>query len=156
LKRAGAHLKDTVMSQQRTGPLAGVRIIEFAGIGPVPFAAMLLADMGADVVRVTRPGAPALDKRAIVERGRRVVELDLKSPPGVESALGLIDHADALLGGFRPGVMERLGVGPEPTLWRNPRLIYGRMIGWSGNRDQATIFSHASRARNTSIGSTGK
>jgi alpha-methylacyl-CoA racemase len=130
------------MTTARSGPLSGLRIVEFAGIGPVPFAAMLLADMGADVVRVTRPGAPALDKRDIVERGRRVIELDLKSLPGVESALGLIDHADALLEGFRPGVMERLGVGPEPTLRRNPRLIYGRMTGWGQTGALASAAGH--------------
>ena len=113
-----------------SGPLADLRIVEFAGIGPVPFAAMLLADMGADVVRIVRPGAPALDKRDIVERGRRIVELDLKSHAAVESALALLEHADALLEGFRPGVMERLGLGPDLVLSRNPRLVYGRMTGW--------------------------
>jgi alpha-methylacyl-CoA racemase len=118
------------MTTARSGPLSGLCIVEFTGIGPVPFAAMLVADMGADVVRVTRPDAPALDGRDIVERGRRVVQLDLKSAAGVESALELIGHADALLEGFRPGVMERLGLGPEPALARNPRLIYGRMTGW--------------------------
>ena len=125
-----------------SGALSGLRIVEFAGIGPVPFAAMLFADMGADVVRVTRPGAPSLDKRDIVERGRRLVELDLKSPSGLESALGLIEHADALVEGFRPGVMERLGLGPEPALERNPRLVYGRMTGWGQTGPLAHAAGH--------------
>jgi alpha-methylacyl-CoA racemase len=130
------------MSNARNGPLAGLRIVEFAGIGPVPFAAMLLADMGADVVRVARPDAAGLDSRDIVERGRRLVLLDLKSPADVESALALIERADALLEGFRPGVMERLGVGPEPALARNPRLIYGRMTGWGQTGPLAHAAGH--------------
>src|SRR5207253_3312352 len=120
----------TTMSTKRSGPRSGLRIVEFAGIGPVPFAAMLLADMCADVVRVVRPGTPALDKRDIVERGRRVVSVDLKSAEGRESTLTLLERADVLLEGFRPGVMERLGLGPDPVLQRNPRLVYGRMTGW--------------------------
>ncbi|TMG85954.1 MAG: CoA transferase [Betaproteobacteria bacterium] len=130
------------MGNDRTGPLSGLRVVEFAGIGPVPFAAMLFADMGADVVRVTRPRAPALDKRDIVERGRRLVELDLKSASGLGSALGLIEHADALVEGFRPGVMERLGLGPEPALERNPRLVYGRMTGWGQTGPLAHAAGH--------------
>src|SRR5437762_3663020 len=130
------------MTAARTGPLAGLRIVEFAGIGPVPFAAMLFADMGADVVRVTRRRAPALDKRDIGERGRRLVELDLKSASGLGSALGLIEHADALVEGFRPGVMERLGLGPEPALERNPRLVYGRMTGWGQTGPLAHAAGH--------------
>jgi alpha-methylacyl-CoA racemase len=127
------------MSNARNGPLSDLRIVEFAGIGPAPFAAMLLADMGADVVRVARPGAAELDARDIVERGRRLVHLDLKSAADVASALALIERADALLEGFRPGVMERLGLGPEVALARNPRLIYGRMTGWG----QAGPLAHA-------------
>ena len=130
------------MSSTRTGPLSGLRIVEFAGIGPAPFAAMLLADMGADVVRIARPGAAQLDPRDIVERGRRLVHLDLKSPVNVESALMLIERADALLEGFRPGVMERLGLGPEPALARNPRLIYGRMTGWGQSGPRAHEAGH--------------
>jgi alpha-methylacyl-CoA racemase len=130
------------MSNARNGPLAGLRIVEFAAIGPVPFAAMLLADMGADVVRVARPGAAELDSRDIVERGRRLVHLDLKSATDVESALALIERADALLEGFRPGVMERLGLGPEPALARNPRLIYGRMTGWGQTGPLAHAAGH--------------
>ena len=130
------------MSNARNGPLSGLRIVEFAGIGPVPFAAMLLADMGADVVRVARPGAAGLDSRDIVERGRRLVHLDLKSAGDVESALALIERADALLEGFRPGVMERLGIGPELALARNPRLIYGRMTGWGQTGPLAQAAGH--------------
>jgi alpha-methylacyl-CoA racemase len=130
------------MSSARTGPLCGVRIVEFAGIGPAPFAAMLLADMGADVVRIARPGAAQLDPRDIVERGRRLVHLDLKSAADVESALALIERADALLEGFRPGVMERLGLGPGPALARNPRLIYGRMTGWGQDGPRAHTAGH--------------
>ncbi|HET9764920.1 MAG TPA: CaiB/BaiF CoA-transferase family protein, partial [Casimicrobiaceae bacterium] len=125
-----------------TGPLADVRIVEFAAIGPAPFAAMLCADMGADVVRVSRPGAPALRPHDIVERGRRVVELDLKTPEGVGSALSLIDHADVVIEGFRPGVMERLGLGPDAALARNPRLVYGRMTGWGQSGPLAHAAGH--------------
>ena len=130
------------MSNEQSGPLRGLRVVEFAGIGPVPFAAMLLADMGADVVRIVRPGTPALDKRDIVERGRRVVVLDLKAPAALESALDLIEHADALLEGFRPGVLERLGLGPDVALARNPRLIYGRMTGWGQTGPLAHAAGH--------------
>ena len=130
------------MSKDQSGPLSGLRVVEFAGIGPVPFAAMLLADMRADVVRIVRPGTPALDKRDIVERGRRVVVLDLKAPAALESALDLIEHADALLEGFRPGVMERLGLGPEAVLQRNPRLVYGRMTGWGQTGPLAAAAGH--------------
>ena len=130
------------MSNEQSGPLRGLRVVEFAGIGPVPFAAMLLADMRADVVRVVRPGTPALDKRDIVERGRRVVPIDLKSAEGRESALMLLDRADVLLEGFRPGVMERLGLGPDPVLQRNPRLVYGRMTGWGQTGPLAAAAGH--------------
>lgn len=117
------------MTNSSKGPLAGVRIVEFEGIGPVPLAAMILADMGAEIVRLGRPGsgdpgAPVLD------RGRAAVGIDLKSDAGREAALALLDRADALLEGFRPGVMERLGLGPEVVRARNPRLVYGRMTGW--------------------------
>jgi alpha-methylacyl-CoA racemase len=130
------------VSKDHSGPLSGLRVVEFAGIGPVPFAAMLLADMRADVVRVVRPGTPALDKRDIVERGRRVVPVDLKSAEGRESALMLLDRADILLEGFRPGVMERLGLGPEAVLQRNPRLVYGRMTGWGQTGPLAAAAGH--------------
>lgn len=130
------------MSSAHSGPLAGLRVVELAGIGPVPFAAMLLVDMGADVVRVTRRGAARLDARDIVERGRRIVAIDLKSAAGVETALGLFDQADVLLEGFRPGVMERLGVGPDVALPRNPRLVYGRMTGWGQTGPLAAVAGH--------------
>jgi alpha-methylacyl-CoA racemase len=115
------------------GPLAGVRILEFEAIGPAPFAGMMLADMGADVLLVDRPAASGLGlTRArwydVMMRGKRSVTLDLKASP--EAALKLVEHADALLEGFRPGVMERLGLGPEEALKRNPKLVYGRMTGW--------------------------
>jgi alpha-methylacyl-CoA racemase len=125
-----------------TGPLAGLRIVELAAIGPVPFAAMLLSDMGADVVRVVRPGTAALKPHDIVERGRRVVELDLKSSIGVASLLALVEYAEALLEGFRPGVMERLGLGPDVALARNPRLVYGRMTGWGQSGPLAHAAGH--------------
>src|SRR5206468_12058678 len=127
---------------EQSGPLRGLRVVEFAGIGPVPFAAMLLADMRADVVRVVRLGTPALDKRDIVERGRRVVPVDLKSAEGRESTLTLLERADVLLEGFRPGVMERLGLGPDPVLARNPRLVYGRVTGWGQSGPLAQAAGH--------------
>lgn len=130
------------MSRTHSGPLSGLRVVEFAGIGPVPFATMLLVDMGADVVRVERPGAARLDRRDIVERGRRIVAIDLKSAAGVAIALDLLGQADVLLEGFRPGVMERLGVGPDPVLSRNPRLVYGRMTGWGQTGPLATAAGH--------------
>ncbi|MGW6727986.1 CaiB/BaiF CoA transferase family protein [Nocardia sp. NPDC055029] len=112
------------------GPLTGVRVLELAGIGPGPHAALLLADLGADVVRVQRRGMfPGLIERA-QWRSRTIVEADLKNPEDVERVLGLIEKADVLIEGFRPGVTERRGLGPEIALERNPRLIYGRMTGW--------------------------
>jgi len=116
------------------GPLAGIRIIEFAGIGPAPFAGMMLADMGADVIRIDRPGGnptlPGDPARDILSRGRRSVALDLKSEAGRAAALRLIGRADGLLEGFRPGVMERMGLGPDICRERNRRLVYLRMTGW--------------------------
>jgi alpha-methylacyl-CoA racemase len=118
-----------------SGPLQGYRIIEIAGIGPGPFAAMLLSDLGAEVIRVDRaqavrgplPDSPHYD---ILLRGRRNIAIDLKQADGVEALLSLVESADALIEGFRPGVMERLGVGPEACLARNPKLVFGRMTGW--------------------------
>jgi alpha-methylacyl-CoA racemase len=112
------------------GPLSGTRIVEFAGIGPGPFAAMLLSDMGAEIIRIDRKGGRSPSKMEVTYRGRRAVALDMKKPEAVETALRLIDKADALIEGFRPGVMERLGVGPDVCLKRNPKLVYGRMTGW--------------------------
>jgi alpha-methylacyl-CoA racemase len=118
------------MSALRQGPLTGVRIVEFAGIGPGPFCGMLLSDLGADVVRVDRVGARDPKPTDIVDRGRRSIAVDLKQPEGVALSLDLIARADALIESFRPGVMERLGLGPDEALVRNPRLVYGRMTGW--------------------------
>ncbi|MFI1946424.1 CaiB/BaiF CoA transferase family protein [Streptomyces virginiae] len=127
------------------GPLAGVRVVELAGIGPGPFAAMLLADLGADVVRVDRPGGgglavdPAYD---ITNRGKRSVLLDLKSADGPARVLDLVERADVLLEGFRPGVAERLGVGPAECHARNPKLVYGRMTGWGQDGPLAETAGH--------------
>ncbi|SEP83907.1 CaiB/BaiF CoA transferase family protein [Streptomyces radiopugnans] len=127
------------------GPLAGVRVVELAGIGPGPFAAMLLADLGADVVRVDRPGGqalgidPALD---VTGRNKRSVVVDLKAPEGPAAVLGLAERADVLIEGWRPGVAERLGVGPVPCLARNPKLVYGRMTGWGQDGPLAASAGH--------------
>jgi len=123
------------------GPLKGLRVVEFAGIGPGPFAAMLLADMGADVVRIDRPGARTR-ANDVTLRGRRVVTLDLKKPEDIAAALALLDKAEALIEGFRPGVMERLGLGPEVVQARNPRLVYGRMTGWGQSGPLAEFAGH--------------
>lgn len=129
------------------GPLEGIRIVEIAGIGPGPFAAMLLADMGAEILRVDRAqnvhgGDPARPPFDVLNRGRRSIGVDLKLPAGVETVLRLVERADALLEGFRPGVMERLGLGPEPCLARNPRLVYGRMTGWGQEGPLAQAAGH--------------
>ncbi|MFJ6887091.1 CaiB/BaiF CoA transferase family protein [Streptomyces californicus] len=127
------------------GPLTGVRVVELAGIGPGPFAAMLLADLGADVVRVDRPGGsplgidPAYD---ITNRNKRSVLLDLKSGEGPDRVLDLAERADILIEGYRPGVAERLGVGPDACLARNPRLVYGRMTGWGQDGPLAERAGH--------------
>lgn len=125
-----------------TGPLRGVRVVEFAGIGPGPYAAMLLSDMGAEVVTIARPGKGKQDARNFVARGRKVVELDLKNPDHVAQALDLIGAADILIEGFRPKVMERLGLGPDEALKRNPRLVYGRMTGWGQEGPLAQAAGH--------------
>ncbi|MEJ7562057.1 MAG: CaiB/BaiF CoA-transferase family protein [Ilumatobacteraceae bacterium] len=130
-----------------SGPLNGYRIIEIAGIGPGPFAAMMLSDLGAEVVRVNRanevrsprPDRPNPD---VTARGRRSVAVDLKSAGGVEALLALVDGADALIEGFRPGVMERLGVGPDVCLARNRRLVFGRMTGWGQDGPYARAAGH--------------
>jgi alpha-methylacyl-CoA racemase len=128
------------------GPLAGVRVVELAGIGPAPFAAMVLADLGADVVRVDRPGtAPpggGTPHPDLVNRGRRSIAVDLKLDDGRDVVLDLVRRADVLLEGFRPGVMERLGLGPEPCLAANPRLVYGRMTGWGQDGPQSGYAGH--------------
>ena len=126
------------------GPLTGMKVVEIAGIGPAPFCAMLLSDLGAEVIRIDRAGpvekGVAIDASLdLFNRGRRSVAVDLKSPEGVGAVLRLVDRADALIEGFRPGVMERLGLGPDACLERNPRLVYGRMTGYG----QHGPLSHA-------------
>src|ERR1700694_4395369 len=134
--------KPAPQSATRTsGPLAGFRIVEFAGIGPRPFACMMLADMGAEVVALDRGGAKK-NLKAVAGRGRKVVELDLKDKAAIAQVLDLLSHADALIEGFRPGVMERLGLGPELVQTRNPRLVYGRMTGWGQEGPLAQSAGH--------------
>jgi alpha-methylacyl-CoA racemase len=134
-------------TQPLSGPLNGLKIIEIAGIGPGPFTSMMLADMGADVVRVERAsqvqGAdPALPPGDFLNRSRRSIGIDLKSDEGIETLLRLIERADGLVEGFRPGVMERLGIGPEVCLGRNPRLVFGRMTGWGQQGEYASMAGH--------------
>lgn len=129
------------------GPLRGTRIVEMVGIGPAPFAAMIFADLGAEVIRIDRPtpsgnGIPRPPRFDLVARGRKAVTLDLKQPEAVTCALDLVAAADGLIEGFRPGVMERLGLGPEPCLIRNPRLVYGRLTGWGQNGPLAHTAGH--------------
>ncbi len=129
------------------GPLAGLKVLEFEAIGPGPFAGMLLADMGADVIVLDRPGDSGLGLKRerwmdVMMRGKRSATLDLKSADGARAALALAARADALVEGFRPGVMERLGLGPEPMLARNPRLVYGRMTGWGQSGPLAPRAGH--------------
>jgi alpha-methylacyl-CoA racemase len=131
------------------GPLEGVRIVEFAGIGPGPFAGMMLADMGAEILRIDRkaehnPGAAGRGdpQKDIPSRGRKSITLDLKKPGATETALRLIDGADGLIEGFRPGVMERLGLGPDDCFSRNARLVYGRMTGWGQDGPLAKVAGH--------------
>jgi len=124
------------------GPLAGLRILEVASIGPGPFCGMLLGDLGADVIRVDRPGADPLATRDPLRRNRRSLALNLKHPDGVATLLRLVEQADALFEGFRPGVAERLGVGPDACLQRNPRLVYGRVTGWGQDGPLAAAPGH--------------
>jgi alpha-methylacyl-CoA racemase len=129
------------------GPLKGQTIIEIAGIGPGPFAAMLLADMGANVIRVERPGgsmftATQNTKLDFLNRNKRCISINLKNPDGVDTVLTLLEQADALLEGNRPGVMERLGLGPDICLTRNPALVYGRMTGWGQEGPMAREVGH--------------
>src|SRR6202790_3536482 len=124
-----------------SGPLAGFRIVEFAGIGPGPFACMMLADMGAEVVTLDRVGTKK-NLKSVAGRGRKVVELDLKDKAAIAQVLDLLANADALIEGFRPGVMERLGLGPDVVLARNPRLVFGRMTGWGQGGPLAQPAGH--------------
>jgi alpha-methylacyl-CoA racemase len=124
-----------------SGPLKGVRIVEFQGIGPAPFCGMLMADLGADVVRIDRKGTqPGAD--FIMGRGKRSIAIDLKHADGVDAALSIMSKADAIIEGFRPGVMERLGLGPDVALKRNPKLVYGRMTGWGQTGPWSNMAGH--------------
>jgi hypothetical protein len=125
-----------------SGPLSGLKIVEFAGIGPGPFCGMLLSDLGADVVRVDRKGGRGGAPSDITSRGRRSIALDLKSPDAIEAVLKLLESADGLIEGFRPGVMERLGLGPDVVLKRNPKLVFGRMTGWGQTGPYAKAAGH--------------
>jgi alpha-methylacyl-CoA racemase len=124
-----------------SGPLQGLKVIEMEGIGPGPFAAMMLADMGADVVRISRPGTP-INTADVLARGRTVVELNLREESAIEHVLTLVAKADILIEGFRPGVMERLGLGPDVCLAKQPKLIYGRMTGWGQHGPLANAAGH--------------
>ena len=122
----------------------GIRVVEIEGLGPGPFAAMHLADLGADVVVIHRKGGNGLitSDQSIIDRGKRSIELDLKHPEDLEIARELIQGADALIEGFRPGVMERLGLGPEAMHALNPKLVYGRMTGWGQTGPKAQQAGH--------------
>ncbi|MBL4782049.1 MAG: CoA transferase [Porticoccaceae bacterium] len=128
------------------GPLEGLRIIELQGIGPGPFCAMMLADMGAEVIRIDRTGAagglPRAERFDLLARGRRSIRLNLKSPEGIEILMRMVEKSDGLIEGFRPGVIERLGIGPEPLLARNPALVVGRMTGWGQEGPLSAIAGH--------------
>ena len=146
-----------------TGPLAGVKVLEIQGIGPGPFCCMMLADMGADVVRIDRAGnvremsGPSKD---VLARGRRSVAVDLKSPDGIETVLKMVEQADVIVEGFRPGVSERLGLGPDVCLERNPKIIFGRMTGWGQEGPMAQAAGrhqlHCARRRCRGIGRQGE
>ncbi len=125
-----------------SGPLSGIRIVELAGIGPGPFCGMVLADHGAEVIQVERPGPGSLPMPRLTARGRRSIAVDLKRPEGIGIVLDLVATADGLIEGFRPGVAERLGVGPDVCLERNPRLVYGRMTGWGQEGPLASAAGH--------------
>ena len=149
---SGAGQGSSASEESVAGPLAGVRVVEIAGIGPGPFCAMLLADMGADVIRVDRSSAvrdefhdrsvPVKPSPDLLNRGRRSLGVNLKDPAGVEVVLRLAESADILLEGFRPGVAERLGIGPDACAARNPRLVYGRMTGWGQEGPYAHTAGH--------------
>lgn len=137
----------TEQQAPQRGRLAGVRVIEMAGIGPGPLAGMMLADMGAEVLRIERPGETDLGVKRerrydLMLRGRKAIALDLKEPLAVQAVLDLVASADMLIEGFRPGVMERLGLGPEACHARNPRLVYGRVTGWGQTGPLASSAGH--------------
>lgn len=136
-------MTDSTEKPAATGPLSNIRVVEMAGIGPGPFTAMMLSDMGAEVIRLDRLNQQGTGHRAnVLNRGRKSIALDLKNPKGVETALRLIDQADVVVEGFRPGVMERLGLGPDICLQRNPGLVYGRMTGWGQSGPLANAAGH--------------
>lgn len=124
------------------GPLRGIRVLEFAGLGPAPFACMQLADMGADIVTLVRPGGAIDEAPSLIGRGRHVCEADLKDAAARDQVLELLERCDVLVEGFRPGVMERLGLGPDDVLARNPRLVYARMTGWGQQGPLAHVAGH--------------
>ncbi|MBB36323.1 MAG: carnitine dehydratase [Hirschia sp.] len=131
----------------KSGPLVGTKILEIAGVGPGPFCAMMLADMGATVLRVEREGAPPaippIDPvKNLLHRGRQTISLNLKDPEAVETVLSLVEHADVVLEGYRPGVMERLGLGPDICLERNPKIVFARMTGWGQDGPLAHRAGH--------------
>lgn len=135
------------MKKQAQGPLAGIKIVEIGGIGPAPFCCMLLADLGAEVIRIDRPaghdgGAPIEARFDLLNRSRRSVQMNLKKQEAVAAVLRMVERADVLIEGFRPGVMERLGLGPETCLKANPRLVYGRMTGWGQDGPLAQAPGH--------------
>ncbi len=127
--------------QARTGPLAGVRIVEFAGIGPGPHCVMLLSDLGAEVLRFERPGGNGWPN-PVIDRGRHTIAVDIRSVEGRAIVMETVEHADVIVEGYRPGVMERLGFGPDDLLARNPRLVYGRMTGWGQTGPLAQAAGH--------------
>jgi alpha-methylacyl-CoA racemase len=128
---------------ERRGPLTGIRAIEIAGLGAGPYAAMLLADLGADVIRVDRPGTKSTKpEKYALSRGRRSITIDMKKPEGLATLLTLVDKADVIFEGFRPGVAEKLGFGPQVCLERNPRLVYGRMTGWGQDGPMSQMAGH--------------
>jgi alpha-methylacyl-CoA racemase len=138
---------DPDANTEHGGPLSGLRVIELAGLGPAPFCAMVLADLGAEVIRLERtamgvPQPGAVDRRLVLTRGRRAIGVDLKSPRGIELVLEMVAHADVLLEGFRPGVLERIGLGPDMCHARNPRLIYGRITGYGQDGPLAQAAGH--------------
>lgn len=141
-------MTDGSAASPTSGPLAGIRVVEIGSIGPGPFCAMLLADLGAEIIRVDRlqdagPVGPSADHgNELVNRGRRSIKVDLKNPRGAEVVLDLVERADVLIEGFRPGVTERLGIGPEVCMARNPRLIYGRMTGYGQDGPDAMTAGH--------------
>lgn len=135
------HSESNTQMRDTKGPLKGIKVVEFAGIGPAPFCAMVLADLGADVIRVARPGSP-VRKEDVTLRSRTTVPLDLRSEKGRAAAISLVRNADLLIEGFRPGVMERLGLGPDELLAIQPRLVYGRMTGWGQYGPLAQAAGH--------------